>query len=93
VVESVPTGRLKTGASIGERLGRIVSRCKVGMHYVREIGEGSFSYRSDQAKIEAEATLDGLYVIRSNVALRSSATRTWSGPTSCRPGSSGPSGP
>ena len=68
VVESVAAGRLKTAAAIGERVGRIVARFKVGKHFVREIGEGSFSYRRDQAKIEAEAALDGLYVIRSNVA-------------------------
>ncbi len=37
-------------------------------NFQREIGEGSFSYRRDQAKIEAEAGLDGLYVIRSNVS-------------------------
>ncbi len=41
---------------------------KVGKHLIREIGEGSFSYRRDQAKIAAEAALDGLCVIRSNVA-------------------------
>ncbi len=68
VVESVAAGRLKTTAAIAERVGRIIGRYKVGKHFVREIGEATFSYRRDQAKIEAEAALDGLYVIRSNVA-------------------------
>jgi hypothetical protein len=43
-------------------VGRIIGRYKVGKHFSREVGEGSFSYRRDQAKIEAEAVLDGLYV-------------------------------
>ena len=68
LVESVAAGRLKTATMIAERVGRIVGRFKVGKHFVREVGEGSFSYRRDQAKIDAEAALDGLYVIRSNVA-------------------------
>lgn len=68
LVESVTAGRLKTATAIAERVGRIVGRFKVGKHFVREVGEGTFSYRRDQAKIDAEAALDGLYVIRSNVA-------------------------
>jgi hypothetical protein len=68
VLEAVAAGRLKSAAAIGERVGRIVGRHKVGKHFQREIGEGTFSYRRDQAKIDAEAALDGLYVIRSNVA-------------------------
>jgi transposase len=68
VAESVTAGRLKTAAKIGERVGRILNKYKVGKHFQREIAEGRFSYRRDQAKIEAEAGLDGLYVIRSNVA-------------------------
>jgi hypothetical protein len=67
LVESVAAGRLKRATMIAERVGRIVGRFKVGKHFVREVGEGSFSYRRDQAKIDAEAALDGLYVIRSNV--------------------------
>lgn len=68
VVGSVAAGRLKSVAAIGERVGRILGHFKVGKHFLRELGEGTFSYRRDQAKIAAEAALDGLYVIRSNVA-------------------------
>ncbi|HEX2680813.1 MAG TPA: IS1634 family transposase [Candidatus Dormibacteraeota bacterium] len=68
VVEAVKAGRLKAATAIAERVGRIIGRYKVGKHFVREVGERSFSYRRDQAKIEAEAALDGLYVIRSNVS-------------------------
>src|SRR5947209_589575 len=68
LLESVAAGRLKTATVIAERVGRILCRFKVGKHFLREVEEGSFSYRRDQAKIDAEAALDGLYVIRSNVA-------------------------
>jgi hypothetical protein len=68
VVAAVAAGRLKTAAAIGERVGRIIGRFKVGKHFQREVGEGIFSYRRDQQKIDLEAALDGLYVIRSNVA-------------------------
>jgi transposase len=68
VVESVAAERLKSSAAIGERVGRIVGRFKVGKHFLRDIAEGTFSYRRDQARIDAELALDGLYVIRSNVA-------------------------
>jgi Transposase DDE domain len=47
----------------------------VSKHILREVGEGSFSYRRDRAKIEAEAALDGLYVIRSNVAAETLSDR------------------
>lgn len=68
VVEAVAAGRLKTAAAIGERVGRILNKYKVGKHFLREVAEGTFSYRRDRARIDAEAALDGLYVIRSNVA-------------------------
>lgn len=68
VVEAVKSGRLKQATAIAERVGRVLGRYKVGKHFLREIAEGHFSYRRDQAKIEAEAALDGIYVVRSNVS-------------------------
>jgi hypothetical protein len=57
VVESVEAGRLKQATAIAERVGKMVGRYKVSKHILREVGEGSFSYRRDRAKIEAEAAL------------------------------------
>lgn len=68
VVEAVKSGRLKQATAIAERVGRVLGRYKVGKHFLREVAEGHFSYRRDQLKIEAEAALDGIYVIRSNVS-------------------------
>jgi transposase len=52
---------------IGLRVGKVLNDYKVGKHFVLEIGDESFSYRRDEAKIAAEAALDGLYVIRTSV--------------------------
>ena len=59
---------LKGSAAIGERVGRVVQKYKMAKHFVRTIGENSFSYQRDEAAIEAEAALDGLYVVRTNVS-------------------------
>jgi hypothetical protein len=52
---------------IGLRVGKVLNHYKVGKHFVLEIRDESFSYRRDEAKIAAEAALDGLYVIRTSV--------------------------
>lgn len=53
---------------IGLRVGKVIGRYKMGKHFVIDIGEESFSYRRDEAAITAEAALDGIYVLRTNVA-------------------------
>jgi hypothetical protein len=53
---------------IGLRVGKQINHYKMGKHFILDIGEQSFSYRRDEGKIEAEAALDGLYVIRTSVA-------------------------
>ena len=68
VVAAVAAGRLRSEAAIGERVGRTIGRYKVGKHFGREIAEGVFRYWREAERIAAEAALDGLYVIRSNVA-------------------------
>lgn len=67
IVAAVRAGRLHSEAAIGERVGRTIGRYKVGKHFGREIAEGVFRYWRDTERIAAEAALDGLYVIRSNV--------------------------
>jgi len=61
-----PRGKLK-GASagkIGERAGRVVNKRKMAKHFTLKIADGSFGYQRNQAQIDEEALLDGLYVIR-----------------------------
>ena len=59
---------LQGAAKIGERVGRVVNRYAMAKHVVRTITVTSFSYERNQASIAEEARLDGLYVIRTNVA-------------------------
>ncbi len=60
-------GRLTTAAAIGTRYGRVIGRYKLGKHFTTEIADGVFSYARDTASIEAEAALDGIYVVRTSI--------------------------
>ncbi len=60
---------LRRAASIGLRVGKVVSKFKVRKHFELTIEEGHFDYRRNQAGIDAEAALDGLYVVRTSVAV------------------------
>ncbi|MGA7876949.1 MAG: IS1634 family transposase [Desulfoferrobacter sp.] len=52
---------------IGLRVGKVVNRYKVGKHFHLDIQEEGFSYRRNQASISKEASLDGIYVVRTTV--------------------------
>jgi hypothetical protein len=53
---------------IALRVGKVLNRHKVGKHFITTIGDDSFSYARDEAKIAAEAALDGIYVVRTSLA-------------------------
>jgi len=53
---------------IGVRVGRVLEKSKVGKHFRYEITEDSFAFERDEASIAEESALDGIYVIRTNVA-------------------------
>ena len=61
-----PRGTLRAAnaGKIGERAGRVINKYKVAKHFELQIADGSFSYERKQQQIEAEAALDGLYVLR-----------------------------
>jgi hypothetical protein len=61
-----PRGSLRTAdaGKIGQRVGRVVNRYKVAKHFKLDIADGHFAYQRKTDQITAEATLDGLYVIR-----------------------------
>ncbi len=61
-------GRLDGAGKIGERVGKVINKRKVGKHFLREITDTTFTFRRDQEKITAEAALDGVYVIRTSVS-------------------------
>ena len=60
--------RLKGEAKIGERVGKVIGKHKMAKHFVWSIeDDGAFSYRRNEASIEAETQLDGLYVVRTSL--------------------------
>ena len=67
IAARVAAGRLRGAGKIGEAIGRIIGKRKVGKHFRREITDTTFTYHRDQAGIDAEAALDGIYVLRTSV--------------------------
>lgn len=53
-------------ADIGVRVGRVLFHYKMGKHFVLDIEDGALSWQRRNDRIEAEAALDGLYVIRTS---------------------------
>jgi transposase len=54
--------------AIALRVGKVVNRYKMAKHFDITIGEDRLSFSRREAEIAAEARLDGIYVIRTNVA-------------------------
>ncbi|MCH7747478.1 MAG: IS1634 family transposase [Acidobacteria bacterium] len=59
--------RLHGADKIGLRVGTVRNKYKVGKHFELTITDDTFSYARKQEQITAEAALDGLYVVRTNV--------------------------
>jgi len=53
-------------AQLGLKAGKVLGRYKMGKHFKLEIGDGQFAFARNQATIEREAALDGIYVIRTS---------------------------
>ena len=66
---------------ISYRLGRVLARWKVAKYFRWQIGEDGFAYERDEAAIEQDAALDGIYVIRTSLpseqASAAEAVRTY----------------
>ena len=62
------TRRLTGKDKIGIRVGKVIGKYKMAKHFVLEITEHSFSYRRNPQTIAAEAALDGLYIVRTNLS-------------------------
>jgi hypothetical protein len=63
----VESGRLSGADKIGEAVGKVIGKYKMGKHFQRTITDTSFTYHRNQDNIDAEAALDGIYVIRTSV--------------------------
>ena len=67
ILERVKAGTLRGAAEIGLAVGPALKRYKVKKHFEVQITDASFSFSRKQVQIEAEASLDGIYVLRTSV--------------------------
>jgi hypothetical protein len=67
IAAAVLAGRLAGAGKIGIRTGKVVGKYKMEKHYTITITDSAFSFVRNQIAIDAEAALDGLYVIRTSV--------------------------
>src|SRR6266540_3433587 len=68
VAASVQAGKLRGAGAIGVKVGRVLGRFKMAKHFTLDITDTSFGYTRNQGAIDAEAALDGIYVVRASVA-------------------------
>jgi hypothetical protein len=64
-----PRGRLRgaPAGQIGERAGKVSNKYKVAKHFALTITDGVFAYERKTEQINQEASLDGLYAIRTTL--------------------------
>jgi Transposase DDE domain len=67
VTRLVEGGKLVGAAKIGVRVGEVLGRFKVAKHFDPTITDTTFAWTRRQARIAAEAALDGIYGIRTSV--------------------------
>jgi Transposase DDE domain len=67
IVTAVAEGRLHGAADIGLRVGKLVDKYKMAKHLQLAITDTTLTITRRQTSIDAEAALDGIYVIRTSV--------------------------
>ncbi len=60
-------GRLYGKDKIGVRVGKVINKYGVGKHFILDIHDDRFNFEINQEKVEAEAALDGIYVVRTSL--------------------------
>ena len=69
IAARVANGKLTGQDDIGVAVGKVINKYKVAKHFSLDITDTSLSYRHDPEKIQIEADLDGIYVIRTSLAV------------------------
>jgi hypothetical protein len=67
IVARAQAGAVSGQDAIGVAVGKVIDKYKMAKHFTLNIGPTSFGYQRNQARINAEAALDGIYVIRTNL--------------------------
>jgi Transposase DDE domain len=67
LIARVRSGRLQGAGEIGVEVGKVITRYKTGKHFAVTITDTSLAVTRKQDQIDAEAALDGFYVLRTPV--------------------------
>jgi transposase len=67
IKQRVEGGSLVAATEIALAVGQVINRRKVKKHFQLEIADRRFEYHRNQEQIDAEAALDGFYVLRTNL--------------------------
>jgi len=67
LIARVRAGRLTGAGPIGVEVGKVISKYKTGKHFEITITDTSLAVERQQDRIDAEAALDGFYVLRTPV--------------------------
>jgi hypothetical protein len=67
VITRVQAGRLHGAGQIGVEVGKVITRYKTGKHFTVTITDTGLTVARKQDQIDAEAALDGFYVLRTPV--------------------------
>ena len=67
IAAAVQAGRLVGADKIGLRVGKIINRHKMAKHFNLAIDDTNFSHTRKQDGIDAEAALDGIYIVRTSI--------------------------
>jgi transposase len=67
ITDRVRRGGVTGADDIGVAVGKVINKYRMAKHIDYTITDTSLSYRRDQDKIDAEAALDGIYVLRTSV--------------------------
>jgi len=70
VIARVRAGRLHGAGQIGVEVGKVITRYKTGKHFAVTITDTTLTIERRQDQIDAEAALDGFYVLRTPVPAR-----------------------
>jgi hypothetical protein len=66
LLAAVDAGRLTGAEKIGVKVGKIIDKYKMAKHFDLQITNTTLAITRNQPRIEAEAALDGIYVIRTS---------------------------
>jgi hypothetical protein len=67
IVAAVAAGRLTGADAIGIKVGKVIDKHKMAKHLQVTITGTALTITRDQARIDAEAALDGIYVLRTTI--------------------------